>query len=282
MARNPVQGEAEPEPPLWEQKEFLRDGERLQKTLARVGLGSRRVCEELIADGRVSVNGEIAILGRRVDVEHDVVAVDGIPIGVRPDLVYYLVNKPRGVVSTSKDTHGRPTVLEMVPREPRVFSVGRLDQDTEGLIILTNDGEFSHSLMHPSKGVEKEYLVHVETAGRPLSAQALNSLRHGVELDDGRTAPASVSELQPGVLRMVIHEGRNRQIRRMCESIGHEVTQLVRVRIGNLRDQRLKPGTFRPLTHDEVRSLMVLSGGAAQHAPDARDDLPNENSPEDH
>lgn len=255
-------GGAEPEPPLWEQREFTREGDRLQKVLARVGLGSRRVCEELIAEGRVTVNGEVAVLGRRVDVETDAVCVDGIPIGVRPGLVYYLVNKPRGVVCTSKDTHGRPTILEIVPREPRVFSVGRLDQDTEGLIIVTNDGEFSNSLMHPSKGVEKEYLVHVESGGIPLSNHSLNALRHGIELEDGLTAPASVSELQPGVLRFVIHEGRNRQIRRMCAAVGHEVTQLVRVRIGNLRDQKLRPGAYRELSHDEIRSLMVLSGGS--------------------
>jgi 23S rRNA pseudouridine2605 synthase len=161
-------------------------GERLQKVLARSGFGSRRACEELIAAGRVSVNGETAILGRRVDTERDAVEVDGIPVSVRSGLVYYLLNKPPGVVTTAADPQGRPTVVELVPLEPRVFPVGRLDADTEGMLLLTNDGELAHRLTHPSFGVDKEYLAEVE--GIP-SAGALRRLREGVP--PGRTQRAA-------------------------------------------------------------------------------------------
>jgi 23S rRNA pseudouridine2605 synthase len=229
------------------------DGERLQKVLAVAGYGSRRVCEELIADGRVTVNGDVAVLGRRVDPETDRIEVDGHPAPTRPGLVHYLLNKPRGVVSTAQDTHGRPTVVELVPSEPRVFPVGRLDADTEGLLLLTNDGDLAQLLTHPSHGVEKEYLVHV--TGGALSAGTLRRLRDGVELDDGITAPAQVSQPEPGVVRITIHEGRNRQVRRMCDAVGHPVQRLVRVRIGALADRRLKPGAWRPLTNGEVRAL---------------------------
>lgn len=228
------------------------EGERLQKVLARAGLGSRRVCEDLIADERVTVNGQVAVLGTRVDVDADVVAVDGVPIGVRPGLVYYLLNKPAGVVTTADDPQGRPTVVAMVPDEPRVHPVGRLDLDTEGLLLLTNDGQLTHRLTHPSFGVEKEYVAEVRGApGRGV----LRQLREGVELDDGPTAPAKASSPSPGVLRLTIHEGRNRQVRRMCEAVGHPVTRLVRTRIGPLRDPHLAPGEWRELTTDEVREL---------------------------
>ena len=230
----------------------LREGERLQKVLARAGLGSRRVCEELIEDGRVSINGEEAVLGARVDVDADVVAVDGVPLGVRPGLVYYLLNKPSGVVTTAEDTHGRPTVVDLVPDEPRVHPVGRLDMDTEGLLLLTNDGTLTHRLTHPSFGVEKEYVAQVRgTPGRG----ALRRLRDGVELDDGPTAPARASSPAPGMVKLVLHEGRNRQVRRMCDAVGHPVTRLVRTRIGSLRDTELAPGEWRELTIDEVRAL---------------------------
>lgn len=228
------------------------EGERLQKVLARVGFGSRRVCEDLIAEGRVTVNGAPAELGRRVDPDADRVEVDGCPVGIRPGLVHYLLNKPRGVVTTAADTHGRPTVVELVPAEPRVFPVGRLDADTEGLLLLTNDGELTQRLTHPSFGVEKEYMAEVE--GRPSPA-AVRRLREGVELDDGVTAPAKVALVEPSVLRITIHEGRNRQVRRMCEAVGHPVTRLVRIRIGPLTDRRLKPGEWRTLTLAEVRAL---------------------------
>jgi 23S rRNA pseudouridine2605 synthase len=229
------------------------EGERLQKVLARVGYGSRRTCEELIGEGRVTVNGEVAVLGRRVNVESDLVKVDGAPVGVLPGLVYYLLNKPAGVVTTADDPEGRPSVLELVPAEPRVFSVGRLDLLTEGLLILTNDGNLAQLLAHPSFGVEKEYLAEVR--GVPSPAE-LRRLREGVVLDDGETtAPARVASVAPGVIRLVIHEGRNRQVRRMCESIGHPVLRLVRTRIGPISDRSLHPGAWRDLSSKEVRSL---------------------------
>jgi 23S rRNA pseudouridine2605 synthase len=232
------------------------EGERLQKVLARVGVGSRRACEELIVAGRVTVNGEVPVLGRRVDTAVDQVAVDGVPLPVRPDLVHYLLNKPAGVVTTVEDTHGRPTVVSLVPEAPPVHPVGRLDLETEGLLVLTNDGELTHRLTHPSFGVPKEYLVEVD--GEP-SAGDVRRLRSGVELEDGPTRPARVSVVAPTVLRMVIHEGRNRQIRRMAEAVGHPVVRLVRTRIGPISDPTLQPGTYRCLTVDEVRSLAAAA-----------------------
>lgn len=226
--------------------------ERLQKVLARVGFGSRRACEELIEQGRVTVDGEVARLGRKVDPDTAVVEVDGALVGVRPDLVHYLLNKPKGVVTTADDPRGRPTVVEIVPSVPRVFPVGRLDLDTEGLIVLTNDGDLAHRLTHPSYGVDKEYLAHVE--GTP-SRGSLRLLREGVELDDGLTAPAGVILVEPAVVRITIHEGRNRQVRRMCEAVGHPVRRLVRTRIGPMSDRRLGPGQWRPLDIAEVRDL---------------------------
>ena len=226
--------------------------ERLQKTLARTGFGSRRACEILVSDGRVKVNGEVATLGRRVDPESDEVSVDGVVLAVRPDLVCYLLNKPAGVVSTAKDPEGRPKVVDLVPQSPRVFPVGRLDADTEGLIILTNDGDLAQRLAHPSYGIEKEYLA--ELSGRP-TALALRRLRHGVELEDGPTAPAKVGVVAPGVLRIVVHEGRNRLVRRMCEEVGHPVTRLVRTRIGPITDTALRPAKWRSLDQDELRAL---------------------------
>jgi len=236
---------------------------RLQKLLARAGIASRRVVEEMIEQGRVRVNGEVAALGQRADPDVDLVEVDGALVGVRPDTVWYLLNKPAGVVSTASDPQGRPTVVQLVPEEPRVFPVGRLDADTEGLLLLTNDGEVTNRLTHPRHGVEKEYLAHVE--GSP-SRGALRALREGIELDDGVTAPAKASLIAPGVVRLVIHEGRNRQVRRMCEAVGHPVRRLVRVRIGPLTDSRLAPGEWRPLRQDEVRALERAASGRSDPA----------------
>lgn len=240
--------------PLWEvqAEQAASDGTRLQKVLAERGYASRRKCEELIEAGRVTVNGAVAILGRRIHPDTDSVEVDGVPVAVRPGMVYYVLNKPAGVVTTASDTHGRPTVVQLVPDDVRVFPVGRLDAETEGLLLLTNDGDLTHRLTHPSFGVEKEYLAEVEGELSPLDLQ---TLRNGVRLDDGMTAPAKASQLQPGMLRLIIHEGRNRQIRRMCDAIGHPVRRLVRVRIGTLRDTTLKPGAWRPLDPAEVRAL---------------------------
>lgn len=246
-----------PEPPLWEQwaaeRARLPGGQRLQKVMAAAGWGSRRTCEDLIAAGRVTVDGEVAVLGRRVDPDHDRIEVDGVPIGVRPGLVHYLLNKPEGVVTTAHDTHGRPTVLDLVPAEPRVFPVGRLDLDTSGLLLLTNDGDLANLIAHPRHGVDKEYLA--EVVGGRVSAGALRRLREGVQLDDGPTAPARVSQPEPGVLRITIHEGRNRQVRRMCEAVGHPVRRLVRTRIGPIADRSLEPGAWRELTVAERRAL---------------------------
>jgi 23S rRNA pseudouridine2605 synthase len=257
----------------------LPQGERLQKVLAATGYGSRRVCEDLIAAGRVTVNGDVAVLGRRVDATNDLVAVDGAPIGVRPDLVYYLLNKPVGVVTTARDTHQRPTVIELVPRDPRVFSVGRLDVDTEGLLLLTNDGDLANRIAHPSHGIEKEYLV--EVSGGSVSAGAIRTLREGVELDDGVTSPARVSQPEPGVLRITIHEGRNRQVRRMCDAVGHRVERLVRTRIGPISDRSLQPGSWRQLTTDEWRALTESVAAATPAQPGGHIEATPESGPTD-
>lgn len=228
------------------------EGERLQKVLARCGLGSRRACESMISDGRVRVDGAVARLGARIDATRAKVEVDGVTVGVRPDLVYYLLNKPSGVVTTAHDPQGRPTVTGLVPAQPRVFPVGRLDRMTEGLLILTNDGDLAHRLTHPSFGVTKEYLAHVSGTPRPAAVRAL---RQGVVLDDGPTAPARVALVEPDLLRITVGEGRNRLVRRMCEAVGHPVRRLVRTRIGPLADRRLAPGCWRSLTTAETRSL---------------------------
>jgi 23S rRNA pseudouridine2605 synthase len=243
-------------------------GERLQKLLARAGLGSRRVSEELIAEGRVTVNGDVAVLGRRVDPARDHVELDGVPVVVRDDLVYYLLNKPTGYVSTTSDPHAEHTVVELVPATPRVFPVGRLDADTEGLLLLTNDGALTQLLTHASFGVVKTYLAEVD--GDPAPS-AVRRLREGVELDDGITAPARVKVVQrrgaTTALELGIHEGRNRQVRRMCEAVGHPVRRLVRTRIGPLRDARLAPGTWRALTPTEVRRLYEAASSAETKSP---------------
>jgi 23S rRNA pseudouridine2605 synthase len=243
--------------------EAASEGIRLQKVLAVRGFGSRRVVEDMIADGRVVVNGDVAILGRRVDVERDTVEVDGVRVGVAPDLTYYLLNKPKGVVTTASDTHDREIVTELVPDEPRVYPVGRLDMDTEGLLLITNDGDLTHRLTHPSYGVEKEYLVEVD---KPVSRNHLRQLREGVELDDGLTAPAKASGVTDTVFKLTIHEGRNRQVRRMSKALGLNVTRLVRVRIGELADRQLKPGQWRELTLDEVHRLEQLTSIADRPA----------------
>ncbi|HEX3333056.1 MAG TPA: pseudouridine synthase, partial [Acidimicrobiales bacterium] len=224
----------------------------MQKVLARAGIGSRRACEELIVAGRVTVDGVAATLGERIDPATARVELDGALVPVADGLVYYLLNKLDGVITTADDPQGRPTVVGLVPAEPRVFPVGRLDRHTEGLLVMTNDGALAQLLTHPSHGVAKEYVAEVE-GGTPAPG-ALRALRQGVELDDGRTAPAEVGVLAPGVLRLVIHEGRNRQVRRMCLAIGHPVRRLVRTRIGPVRDTQLAPGRWRHLGTEEVRA----------------------------
>jgi 23S rRNA pseudouridine2605 synthase len=209
----------------------------------------------LIEAGRVSINGKLATLGDKAG-ESDRIELDGIPVLRDPDLVHYLLHKPRDVVSTAQDPEGRETVVDLVPADTRVFPIGRLDADSEGLIVLTNDGDLTQRLTHPSFGVPKEYLAHVE--GMP-SRSALRRLREGIELEDGLTAPAEVSMPHDGLLRLVIHEGRNRQVRRMCAAIGHPVLRLVRVRIGPITDPSLAAGEWRDLSRKEIRSLYEAS-----------------------
>jgi 23S rRNA pseudouridine2605 synthase len=244
------------------------EGERLQKVLARAGFGSRRTCEELIAEGRVTVDGEVAVLGRRVDHERDRIELDGVAVVVDDDLVYYLLNKPPGYVSTASDPQGRPTVVDLVPSEPRVYPVGRLDVDTEGLLLLTNDGELTQLLTHPSHGVVKTYLAEVDGDPAPF---AVRQLREGVTLDDGPTAPAQAKVVQrrgaTTAIEIGIHEGRNRQVRRMCAAIGHPVQRLVRTRIGPLHDRQLAPGTWRLVDRKEVRRLYEAAMQNAGNAP---------------
>jgi 23S rRNA pseudouridine2605 synthase len=205
----------------------------------------------------VTINGAIATLGDKADAGTDQIEVDGVRIGTQPGLVYYLLNKPSGVVTTASDTHGRPIVTDLVPVEPRVFPIGRLDQDTEGLLLLTNDGDLAQRLAHPRFGVEKEYLVEVD--GSPTRGE-LRHLREGVELDDGLTAPAKLALVERTLVRITIHEGRKRQVRRMFDAIGHPVVRLVRTRIGPLADRSLAPGEWRALTVDEVRALERAAG----------------------
>ncbi len=233
-------------------------GERVQKVLARAGFGSRRTCEIMIRDRRVAINQIVAELGARLS-PGDELQVDGAVISTFPDAVTYLLNKPVAVVTTASDPQGRPTVIDLVPADPRVFPVGRLDMDTEGLLLLTNDGDMANRLTHPSYGVEKEYLAHV--SGDPGRA-ALRRLREGVELDDGPTAPAKVSSPGPGLLRITIHEGRNRQVRRMCDAVGFPVKRLVRVRVGPIADRNVKPGTWRKLSMNEVLELQRATAQA--------------------
>lgn len=240
---------SEPSPP----DEVAGSGrQRVQKALANAGVASRRVCEDMIEDGRILVNGVVATLGDKVDPAVDELRVDGAVVSIDNTRRTVLVNKPVGVISTAEDTHGRPTLVDLVGADERLYPVGRLDADSEGLILLTNDGGLTHRLTHPSFGVEKEYLVSVEGQLRPGE---LRTLRQGVELDDGLTAPATVSQPSAGLLKIVIHEGRNRQIRRMCEAVGHPVTRLVRTRIGPLIDTRLQPGQWRDLERAEVRMI---------------------------
>ena len=228
------------------------EGERLQKVLAAAGLGSRRACEKLILEGRVSVNGVTAHVGQRARRGTDRIAVDGVPVPETEAFAYYLVNKPVGVICSAGGPHAHRNVVELVPEVPRVFPVGRLDVATDGLIILTNDGELAYRLAHPRFGVEKEYVVRVAGA---LSREAVAKLRRGVQLEDGPTAPARVSVLGPSALRIVLHEGRNRQVRRMCEAVGYVVVGLTRTRIGPVSGLGLQPGQWRRLQPPELRAL---------------------------
>jgi 23S rRNA pseudouridine2605 synthase len=237
--------------------------ERLQRLLARAGYGSRRACEELIVEGRVTLNGTVATLGDRGDPAQDEVRVDGLEVNLDPNVKYYALHKPPGVVTTMRDPQGRPDIRAYLPPDgPRVFPVGRLDRDTEGLLLLTNDGDLANGLTHPRFGVEKEYLAEVEGVPTP---KHIGQLRRGVELEDG---PASAANARVagrsgdrGAVRLVMTEGRKREVRRLLAAVGLPVARLVRVRIGPIRLGSLGPGERRELTHDEVVGLRRVVDG---------------------
>jgi 23S rRNA pseudouridine2605 synthase len=243
-------------------------GQRLQKVLAAAGAGSRRQCEELILSGRVEVDRQMVTeLGTRVDPDHQEIRLDGVPLR-QAKRVYYAVHKPTGVVSTSRDPAGRPRVTDLLPKSPwRLFAVGRLDLNSEGLILLTNDGELANRLTHPRYGVEKTYRVQV--AGHP-EPQVLTRLREGVRLAEGiaRVARVKVTgrHKESTILEMVLDEGRNREIRRVLARVGHKVLRLVRVGVGPVRLGTLAPGQFRPLTRQEVEALRKAARKSARNA----------------
>ena len=243
--------------------------ERLQKYLAASGLGSRRRCEDLILSGRVTIDGRPVRLGESVDPEMQRVEVDGRPI-LPETKEYWLLNKPAGVLSAASDARGRPTVVDSVPTRARVFPVGRLDLDSTGLLILTNDGELAARLLHPRYHVEKEYLVTVQGVPNEIS---LRKLRGGISLEDGPTAPAVVEVIErhgrargptSTLLRVVIREGRKRQVRRMLEAVGHKVTALHRSRFDGIDDSGLAVGQVRPLSAAELDRLSVAGSEPAR------------------
>lgn len=230
---------------------------RLSKYLAHAGVASRRAAETMIRDGRVTVAGEI-VLDPALDVdERSAVTADGRPLDGPQARVVYALNKPLGVLSTAKDTHGRTTVVALIAEErSRLYPVGRLDADSSGLILLTNDGALAHGLTHPSFEVQKTYRARV--GGGPVGDAALRRLREGVSLEDGMSAPARVRRVGRSVLELTIHEGRNRQVRRMCEAVGHPVAELRRVAFGPLKLGELAPGAYRRLSDSDVELLRSL------------------------
>jgi 23S rRNA pseudouridine2605 synthase len=231
---------------------------RLAKFLAHAGVASRRGAEEIIRDGRVTIGDRIVTDPAR-DVDEDSgVAVDGKFLVGPEERMVFVVHKPSGVLSTARDTHGRKTVIDLVPgRGARLYPVGRLDQDSTGIILVTNDGDLAQRLTHPSFEVPRVYRATVHPS--PVPERALRMLREGVDLDDGRTAPAKVRQLKPGVLELTIHEGRNHQVKRMCEAVGHRVNTLQRVRFGALRLDDLPEGAHRRLKQAEVEGLRKAS-----------------------
>ncbi len=229
--------------------------ERVQKLLAAAGVGSRRACEQLIVAGRVAVDGEVVSLGAKAS-PSQVITVDGERIHTNPKLVYLLLNKPAGVVTTASDPQRRPTVMDLLPSSPRVYPVGRLDRDTEGLLILTNDGELANRLAHPRYEVAKAYVAQIRG---PAKKRAIRQLLYGVELDDGVAKARSVRDLGGSadhtLVEVVLTEGRKREIRRMFQAVGLPLERLARVRVGPLSLGDIAPGKFRPLTGAEVRAL---------------------------
>jgi 23S rRNA pseudouridine2605 synthase len=237
---------------------------RLAKFLAHSGVASRRAAEDIVREGRVTVGREIVLDPARDVGEADDVRVDGAPVALEVEQVVYLVNKPAGVVSTAKDTHGRRVVTQLVDAGVRLYPVGRLDVDTTGLILLTNDGELANQLMHPRYEVPRTYVAKVH--GGFVKNRALERLREGVELDDGKTAPAEVRQVRPGVLELTIREGRKRQVKRMCEAVGHRVVSLRRVAFGPLELGRLPEGQARQLTPREVGALRRIAAPPRRRA----------------
>jgi 23S rRNA pseudouridine2605 synthase len=243
---------------------------RLQKVLAQAGLGSRRACEAMISEGRVEVNSEVVLQqGRRVDPERDVIRVDGARIPPPRRHLYLALNKPRGVVVTMDDPEGRRSIADLLAegrrrlvKNERLFHVGRLDTDSEGLLILTNDGELAHKLAHPSYQVPKTYVVEVTGAVTPAT---LRRLRRGITLEDGPVRPISVkiasNARERTLLKITLHEGRNRIVRRTMEAVGHPVRRLSRTGIGPVRLGNLKVGEYRELTREELGGLLDLTGG---------------------
>jgi 23S rRNA pseudouridine2605 synthase len=255
--RKPPSRRSEPEPPA----EAPGGSERVQRILARAGFGSRRSVEDLIRDGRVEINGRVAVLGDRADPVKDRVSVDGAPVATHPDLRFYALNKPVGVTTTLRDPHADRSLAPFLPSGPRVFPVGRLDRESEGLLLLTNDGDLAHRLQHPRFGVEKEYLVEVEGS---IPQRALSLLRAGVTLEDGPARPLRIERVDRAgtrsSLRVVMAEGRKRVVRRMMVAVGSPVKRLVRVRVGPVRLGDLPPGRVRPLLTDEVAALYRQTG----------------------
>jgi 23S rRNA pseudouridine2605 synthase len=240
------------------------EGVRLQKILAQAGIASRRACEVLISEGRVEVNSEVVFeQGRRVDPERDVIRVDGARIPPPRRHRYLALHKPRGVVATMSDPEGRRTVADLAGiKNERLFHVGRLDTDTEGLLILTNDGDFAHRLAHPSYQVPKTYIA--EVAG-VVNEQTIRRLRRGISLEDGPVRPTSVKIVSTAgdktLLKITLQEGRNRIVRRTMEAVGHPVRRLSRIGIGPVRLGNLKVGEYRELTREELGGLLDLTGG---------------------
>jgi len=235
--------------------------ERLQRSLARAGFGSRRACEEVIAAGRVEINGRVATLGDRLDPAADEVRVDGSKVNVDPELRTFALHKPRGVTTTMHDPHAERDLSGFLPKGVHVFPVGRLDRDTEGLLLLTNDGSLAHRLTHPRYAIEKEYLAEV---GKPPSQRQLARLRRGVELDDGTAravdARSAGGAAGRGGVRLVMVEGRKREVRRMLDAVELPVRRLVRVRVGPIRLGKLRPGDIRELEPEDVRALYRVAG----------------------
>ena len=232
---------------------------------------SRRKAEEMIRAGRVTLDGKVAVLGDRGDANEATIAIDGVPIPVHPGLAYYLLYKPVGVVSTAADPQGRPTVVDLVAAPTRVYPVGRLDLESEGLLLLTNDGTLTELLTHPRYGVTKTYVVRVAGSLRPAD---LRKLEEGIELEDGPARAVSARQLDSHgdetLVEIVMAEGRKREVRRMLAALGHPVSRLVRVAIGPLRDAKLKPGSSRVLSPSEIQSLYAAAGATWEDAPTMR------------